>query len=90
MRLRYDFDIVDMDGDLIAYPVPRDGEIFKGILRLNEPTAYIIELLKEDTDIGKIHLALKARYPDSTDQEIGEELAPFMTALSQQGLIEMP
>ena len=87
MKLRYQFAIMDMGGEFAAVPVGDDADKFHGMLKLNEVSADILEQLKEDTTPMKIHLHLKEKYPESTDDEIGHALADFLNQLIREGLL---
>ncbi len=88
MRLRYEFMIMEMEqGEYSAVVVGEDAQKFHGMLKLNEVSAVIMEQLKEDTDPYKVHAHLKEKYPESTDDEIGQALAGFLTTLSRLGLL---
>lgn len=88
MKLRYDFTVMDMGGEFAAVPVGEDAAKFHGMLKLNEASAFILEQLKEETTPDKVHRLLKEKYPDSTDDEIGNKLAPFLNTLLKEGLLE--
>ena len=88
MKLRYEFAIMDMGGEFAAVPVGEDASKFHGMLKLNDVSADILEQLKENTTPMKIHLHLKEKYPDSTDEEIAEVLVKFLNRLNHEGLLE--
>lgn len=90
MRLRYEFVIMDMGGELAAVPVGDNAGDFHGILKLNKVSAGILEQLKEDTTPEKVHRWLKKEYPDSTDSEIGVQLAEFINKLIREGVLIAP
>lgn len=90
MRLRYEFTIMDMGDEYAAVPVGDDAERFHGMLRLNDVSAEILELLREDTTPERVHAVLKERYPDSTDAEIGQSLVGFLNQLAREGLLITP
>ena len=88
MKLRFDFFIAEMgQGEYSAVAVGEDADKFHGMLKLNAVSADIMEQLKEDTDPYKIHAHLKEKYPESTDDEIGQALAGFLTTLGRAGLL---
>jgi hypothetical protein len=87
MKLKYDFTIMDMGDEFAAVPVGEDAAKFRGMLKLNAVSADILKLLKEDTDPAKVHIALKEKYPESNDDEIGNILAPFLNQLLKEGLL---
>ena len=88
MKLRYEFAIMDMGGEFAAVPVGEDANKFHGMLKLNEVSADILEQLKENTTPMKLHLHLKEKYPDSTDEEIAEKLVKFLNHLNHERLLK--
>ena len=90
MKLRYEFSVMEMDGEYMAVPVGENAGSFNGMLRMNEVSAEILDLLKEDTTPDAVHRILRERYPDSDDREIGEALAAFLNQLIREGLLIAP
>lgn len=87
MKLKYNFTIMDIGDEFAAVPVGDDAAKFHGMLKLNAVSADILEQLKEDTDPVKVHKYIKEKYPDSTDDEIGQALVDFLNTLSREGLL---
>ena len=90
MKLRYDFSVMEMDGEYMDVPVGENAGSFNGMLRMNEVSAEILDLLKEDTTPEAVHRILRERYPDSDDREIGEALTSFLNQLIREGLLIAP
>ena len=90
MKLRYEFSVMEMDGEYMAVPVGENAGSFNGMLRMNEVSAEILDLLKDDTTPEAVHRILRERYPDSEDREIGEALAAFLNQLIREGLLIAP
>ena len=90
MKLRYEFSVMEMDGEYMAVPVGENAGSFNGMLRMNEVSAEILDLLKEDTTPEAVHRILRERYPDSDDREIGEALTGFLNQLIREGLLIAP
>ena len=90
MKLRYEFSVMEMDGEYMAVPVGENAGSFNGMLRMNEVSAEILDLLKENTTPEAVHRILRERYPDSDDREIGEALAAFLNQLIREGLLIAP
>ena len=90
MKLRYEFSVMEMDGEYMAVPVGENAGSFNGMLRMNEVSAEILDLLKEDTTPEAVHRMLRERYPDSDDREIGEALTSFLNQLIREGLLIAP
>ena len=87
MKLRYKFTVMDMGEEFAAVPVEEDADKFHGMLKLNEVSAEIIDQLKDDTTPMQVHLRLKEKYPESTDEEIAEKLVKFLNKLNHEGLL---
>ena len=90
MRLRYNFAIMEMDGEIAAVPVGDNCNEFHGMLKINDVSAEILRLLSEDTTPEKVLEALLNKYPETTDQEVGEQLADFLNKLIAEGLLIDP
>lgn len=90
MKLRYELSVMEMDGEYMAVPVGENAGSFNGMLRMNEVSAEILDLLKEDTTPEAVHRILRERYPDSDDREIGEALTAFLNQLIREGLLIAP
>ena len=90
MKLRYEFSVMEMDGEYMAVPVSENAGSFNGMLRMNEVSAEILDLLKDDTTPEVVHRILRERYPDSDDREIGEALTGFLNHLIREGLLIAP
>jgi len=90
MRLRYEFSVMDMGDEIAAVPVGENAGQFHGMLKLNESSAAVLELLREDTTPEAVHRALKERFPESSDNEIGAALADFLNRLLREGLLIAP
>ena len=90
MKLRYEFTMMDMGGEIAAVPTGDNAAEFHGVLKLNDVATDILAQLVEDTTPGKVHAYLKEKYPESTDQEIGETLVEFLNQLLREGLLIAP
>jgi hypothetical protein len=90
MKLRYEFSVMEMDGEYMAVPVSENAGSLNGMLRMNEVSAEILDLLKDDTTPEAVHRILRERYPDSDDREIGEVLTGFLNHLIREGLLIAP
>lgn len=89
MKLKYEFTIMDMGDEFAAVPVGDDAAKFHGMLKLNAFSADVLSQIKEETTPEKVHAYLKEKYPESTDDEIGQALVGFLNALFRQGLLSL-
>ena len=90
MKLKYEFSMMDMGGEIAAVPVGEGAKEFHGMLKLNEMAAEVLSQLQEDTTPQKVHAYLKEKHPEATDQEIGEMLVEFLNQLVREGLLIAP
>ena len=90
MKLRYEFTMMDMGGEIAAVPVGEGAKQFHGMLKLNDMAAEILSQFREDTTPEKVHAYLKEQHPEATDKEIGEALAAFINQLIHEGLLIAP
>ena len=48
MRLKYTFEMMELDDQLIAIPISDNTEEFKAVIKLNETAAFLFDLLKNE------------------------------------------
>ena len=90
MKLKYEFTMMDMGGEIAAVPTGDNAREFHGILKINDVAQDSLEPLSEDTTPEKVHKYLKEKYADSTDEEIAEILVDFLNRLLREGLLIAP
>ena len=49
MKLKIEFDIMELDDEWVGVPVGDNAQKFQGVLRLNEEACAIVKLLQSDT-----------------------------------------
>ena len=88
MRLAVEMAVMNMDGEISAVAVGADSAKFHGMLRLNEESADIIELLNHGSiSFEEIVKSLQEKYTESTPEEIGKFTLLFLKQLYQEGLL---
>ena len=68
MKLKYEFETVEIDGDVMAVPVGDNASELRGMLRLNDTAAAVLKLLKEDTTEEEIAKELQNSYEGGNDE----------------------
>jgi len=86
MRLKCDFEVMDLNEEKIAVPVGDNATLFHGVIKLNDTAALILKLLKEDTSEEAIVEALLAEY-DATKETVEKDVKQCITNFSDMGLI---
>ncbi len=87
MKLKYTFVINEVADQMVAVPVGDDLGEFNGFIKMNDVSADMFELLKQDTDVDAMVEALKVKYTDATEEEIRENVVSFTDKLKEAGVI---
>ena len=85
-KLKYTFEIMELEDHSIAVPVGEGVENFRSVIKLNDSAAEIFNLLKEDTTESEVVMALKKHYGD--ESEISSYVHEFVTQLREEGVLE--
>ena len=88
MKLAVEMAVMEMDGEWSAVAVGEDSANFHGMLQLNESAADIVRLLAEETTPEAIMAEMKKKYPDASDDEIGNGIADVLNKLNREGLLK--
>ena len=87
MKLKYEFETVELDGEIMAVPVGDNAPELHGLLRLNETAADIIELLRNETDVEAVTDGLLQKYEGERDS-IAAYVRQFVAQLTELGVVE--
>lgn len=87
MKLKYSFEIMELDDDKVAVPIGVSAEGFQGVLKINETAAVILKLLEEETNEEKILDQIMEQYSGNRE-EISEYIHDYIQILCQEGIVE--
>ena len=87
MRIKYCFEIMDLDDGKVAVPIGGNEDPFYGVLKINETAARILELMREDTTEERIVEELMQQYEGERTQ-ITSYVHAFIETLNTEGLLE--
>ena len=87
MKLKYEFETVELDGEVMAVPVGDNAPELHGLLRLNETAADIIELLRNETDVEAVTDGLLQKY-EGEREAIAAYVRQFVAQLTELGVVE--
>lgn len=87
MKLKYEFETVELDDQIMAVPVGDRAPDLHGMLRLNETAADMLKLLKEETTEEALADALLSTYAGSRE-EVLRYVHTFVGQLTDLGLME--
>ena len=86
MHLKYAFDTMELDELTIAVPVGESVSQFRGVIKLNETSAFILELLKYEISEEEIVNALEKEY-DAPRELIIEDVRRYISEFEKRGLL---
>ena len=87
MKLRYQFEIVDMGDEICAVPVSGNAQEFHGVLRLNGVAAKMLEYVQKYDTPEEVHRRLCEDYPEEDRMEIAQKLCDFLNKLEKAKLL---
>ncbi|MCF0106124.1 MAG: PqqD family protein [Holdemanella sp.] len=86
MKLKYEYETIEIDNEIVAVPVGESASKTKMMLRLNKSAAEVLELLKEDTTIDSIVEQLKSKY-DTPADKIKAFVEEYIQELINKGIV---
>lgn len=87
MKLKYEFETVELDGEIMAVPVGDSADGLHAILRLNETASFILDCLREDVTEDEIVEKVKSEY-EGDDATIREYVHGYLDDLRAQDILE--
>lgn len=87
MKTKYSFELMELDGGIVAVPVGKGAEKFRGVLKVNETAAEILKLLEKDTNESIIVDKLQKDYSGNRD-EIAGFVHDYVQKLIEEGIVE--
>ncbi len=85
MKLKYEFNVVEIDDGKIAVPIGNDVSEFNCVLNLNQTGAAIFELLMQGEDETAIVTKLQQQYEN--DPQIPAYVHEFLGKLVEGGVL---
>jgi len=87
MKLKYSFEKVDMDNEIIYVPVGDGATNIHGVLRMNKAGEKILDLLKDEITEEKIVDNLELHY-DNSKQNLAEYVHKTIETLYEASLLD--
>jgi len=87
MKLIYDLQIMNVDDEMVAIPVGDNAKDAHMIIKLNETSKQIIDLIKESNSPDEVLQKLCLLYPEESKNDIGNQLCDFLNQLIKEGLL---
>ena len=87
MRLKYQYEIMEVEGQSFAVPMEDCERDFGGMVKLSKTAGVIFELLKEDTDEESIVENMSRRF-DAPRNVLAADVHSVIEKLREKGLIQ--
>ena len=87
MKLKYVFETVEMDDQIVAVPIGNGENGFTGVIKMNETAAFIFNCLSEDTTEGAIVEKLGKEY-DAQPEELAKYVHSYIEQLKEKDILE--
>lgn len=86
MRLKYEFETMELMDQIIAIPVGDSTEDYHEAIKLNGTAAFIFDLLKEETTVEAIVDRMEKEY-DAPRETIEKDVRNNIAQFEKKGLI---
>ncbi len=86
MRLKYTFETMKLDDQIVAIPVGEGATDYHGVIKLNETAAVIFELLKQENTEESIIEALEKKYDVSRDT-VTRDVQHYIAMFREKGFL---
>ncbi len=86
MKLKYDFEMVEIGEEIIAVPVGQGADAVHGVLKLNKEGQEIFTLLSEDITEDTINNKIKTKYENDITT-IQEYVKTFIETLKKHNML---
>lgn len=88
IKLKYPFELLEIDAETIAVAVGDGAEAFRGVIKLdNDPAVFMFRKLQEGVTLPDLILACMKRYDDCDVEQAGPNVLAFLDQLSEKGLL---
>lgn len=87
MKLKYEFVINNVAGEIVAVSVGNNDGQFNGYIKLNETGAFIFKMLQKETTREDIINALIKEYSDATLEAAAESVDGLLEELNKAELL---
>lgn len=86
MRLKYTFEKMELNGQIVAVPVGDNADDYHGVVRMNETANAIFDLLAEDTTEEVIVEAMEKEY-DVSKEILVADVKHYVQKFRKKGML---
>lgn len=87
MRLKFKVEVLEFEDYFIAVPFGDGSDSFRGIMKVNEVGASILNLLSNDTTEKEIIDSLQKEY-DVSNEALSSDVRQFLMQFEERGLLQ--
>lgn len=88
MKLKYNFVVNEVAGNMVAVAVGDDVTKFNGFIKMNKTGAEIFELLKKEITVEALVEKMARLYPESDTRQIKESVENLVGKLKTAEVLE--
>ncbi|MEE0896970.1 MAG: PqqD family protein [Acutalibacteraceae bacterium] len=88
MKLKYNFVVNEVAGNMVAVAVGDDVTKFNGFIKMNRKGAEIFERLKTETTVDTVVEEMAKLYPESDVNEIKQSVESLVAKLKTAEVLE--
>ena len=87
MKLKYDFEMLELGQEIIAVPVGKGAQEYRGVIKLNDSASKIFSMLKGDVSEDEILSTLQKEY-DTPRELLAKYVKDLITQLDDNEMLE--
>ncbi len=88
MKIKYEFEIIDMGDEIVAVPVGESVDAFHGMLRLNADAAEMLRLIITHDTPDQVLEELCRSHPQEARKDLGQALCDYLNQLVREGILQ--
>jgi len=87
MKLKYEFEMVEIGDELSAVPVGDNADEFHAVVQLNDVGAKMLKYIAESQSPEEVLQKLITDYPNDDRDDIAQKLCGFLNQLILEGIL---
>jgi len=88
MKLKYDFEIMNVGDSIVAVPVGENANQLRAMITLSPDSKEVLEVMKDSDNPEDLLKKLLELHPEEEKNELAQQLCDFLNKLIKEGLLE--
>jgi len=88
MKLKYDFEVMDVGDSIVAIPVGENASQLHAMITLSPDSKEVLEVMKDFDNPVDLLKKLLELHPEEEKKELAQQLCDFLNKLIREGLLE--